>query len=209
MNSNKWRIVAAWTTVAVLVLSSAAVYAGDRVDGSFFMKNIVVNGEEIVNYNLQYPFFLHEDATYLPLTADMQSIFGFAAELDVEAGTLELRKTVPTLSNIRDNRTKNNAENVTAEVESRFSVRIAEDGATDSADLIVFEPAPRQGARAVDLGQSPVLVKDDVVYLPLKAFAGSEALGWSLHYDPYFGICVSTNEGVSARDFFSEAEADY
>jgi hypothetical protein len=212
----KWRIVAAWITVAILVLSSAAVYAGDKVDGSFFMKNIVVNGEEIVNYNLQYPFFLHEDVTYLPLTADMQSIFGFAAELDVEAGTLKLQKAAPSLSNIRDNRTKNNAEDVTAEVESRLNVHIV-DGAVaippeyepEAEDVIVFEPASQQSARAVDLGQSPVLMRDGVVYLPLRVFAGSEALGWSLYYDPYFGICVSTYEGVSARDFFSQTEADY
>jgi hypothetical protein len=200
---------------AALVLSSASVYAGDRADGSFFLKNIVVNGEEIVNYNLQYPFFLYEDVTYLPLTEDIQGIFGFTSEIDVEAGTLKLKKTAPTLTNIRDNRAKNNAEDVTAEVESRLGVRIVEDVAPppeyemETEGVIVFAPSPQRDARAVDLGQSPVLVKDGVIYLPLKAFAGSEALGWNLYYDPYFGICVSTNEGVSARDFFSEVEANY
>ena len=216
MNSNRWRIAAAWITVAVLVLSSAAVYAGDKVDGTFFMKNIVVNGEEIVNYNLQYPFFMHEDVTYLPLTADMQNIFGFTAEVDASAGTLRLQKAASSLSNIRDNRIKNNAEDVTAEVENRLNVHIV-DGVfvpppeyeAETEGILVFEPAPQRGVRALDLGQSPVLMKNGVVYLPLRAFAGSEALGWSLYYDPYFGICVSTKEGVSAREFFSEAEADY
>jgi hypothetical protein len=202
--------------VAVLVLSSAAAYAGDSANGSFFLKNIVVNGEEIVNYNLQYPFFLYGDATYLPLTADMQEIFGFTADIDVEAGTLKLRKTAPTLTNIRDNRVKNNAEGVAVEVESRLSVRIADTEATpppedaaDLSDIIVFEFAPEPNARAADLGQSPVLVKDGVVYLPLRAFAGNKALGWDLYYDSYFGICVSTNENVPARTFFPEAEAEY
>jgi hypothetical protein len=180
------------------------------------LKNIVVNGEEIVNYNLQYPFFLYKDVTYLPLTADMQEIFGFAAEIDAEAGTLKLQKTAPGLSNIRDNRVKNNAEDVTAEVESGLNVCVVDGSvapppayAEESEGIIVFEPAPSQNARAVDLGSNPVLVKDGVVYLPLRAFAGSEALGWSLYYDAYFGICVSTNENIPARDFFREAEADY
>ncbi|MDR2088153.1 MAG: transglycosylase SLT domain-containing protein [Clostridiales Family XIII bacterium] len=211
----KWRTVLIWLTVAALILSSAAVYAGDRADGSFFLKNIVVNGEEIVNYNLQYPFFLYEDVTYLPLTEDIQAVFGFTAEMDLEAGTLKLQKTTPSLTNIRDNRTKNNAEDVTAEVESRFGVHIVESAApppayeAETEGVIVFEPAPQRNARAADLGQSPVLVKDGVVYLPLKAFAGSEALGWNLYYDPYFGICISTKEGVSASDFFSQTEANY
>jgi hypothetical protein len=246
----KWRILTAWFVVAVLVLSSAAVYAGDRADGSFFLKNIVVNGEEIVNYNLQYPFFLYEDVTYLPLTADIQEIFGFAADVDVAAGTLTLRKTTPTLVNIKDNHAKNNAENVVAEVESRMRVRvvdaaveasppsspvsaeglaasISEDAndlaaapvlpgeanaaslQADAEDIALFDPAPRQDARTVDLGQNPVLVMNNVVYLPLRAFAGNEALGWNLYYDPYFGICVSTNEDVPAQNFFPEAEAKY
>jgi hypothetical protein len=211
----KCRSVAIRLIVVALVLSSAAVYAGDRANGSFFLKNIVVNGEEIVNYNLQYPFFLHNDVTYLPLTKDIQEIFGFVAEIDVEEGTLKLQKTASTLNNIRDNRTKNNAEDISAEVKSDLNVHIVESVAPtpeyemDTEDVIVFVPAPQRAGQAVDLGQSPVLVKNGVAYLPLRALVGSEALGWSLYYDPYFGICVSTNEGVSARDFFSETEADY
>ncbi|MDR2355344.1 MAG: lytic transglycosylase domain-containing protein [Clostridiales Family XIII bacterium] len=216
MSSNRQRITAAWIVAVLLVLSSAAVYAGDKAEGSFFLKNIVVNGEEIVNYNLQYPFFLYNDVTYLPLTADIQEIFGFTAEIDMEAGTLKLQKTAPVLSNIRDNRAKNNAEDVTAEVESRLDVHILDNSVApppaytaETAGVVVFEPAPQQNARAVDLGQSPVLVKEGVVYLPLRAFAGSDAFGWNLHYDSYFGICVSTNENIPARDFFSETEAAY
>jgi hypothetical protein len=210
----KWRTVLIRAVAAALVLTAAAVYAGDKADGSFFLKNIVVNGEEIVNYNLQYPFFLYDDVTYLPLTEDIQGILGFSAEVDVAAGTLKLQKTAPTLTNIRDNRAKNNAQTVTAEVESRLEVRIADSAASlpeceTDADIFVFVPAPQRDTRAVDLGQSPVLVKDGIVYLPLRAFAGSEALGWSLYYDPYFGICISTNENIPARDLFPEAEAAY
>jgi hypothetical protein len=211
-----WKQITGCFVVAVLVLSSAAVYAGDRADGSFFLKNIVVNGEEIVNYNLQYPFFLYNDLTYLPLTADIQEIFGFAAEVDPEAGTLKLRKTSPTLINIRDNRAKNNAEDVTAEVASDLSVNVVADGDASSeayldepADIMLFAPDPAAGSRALDLGQSPVLIKDGVVYLPLRAFAGGDALGWNLYYDPYFGICVSTNDMTPARAYFPQDEADY
>jgi hypothetical protein len=197
---------------AVLVFSSAAVYAGDRADGSFFLKNIVVNGEEIVNYNLQYPFFLYNDVTYLPLTADIQDIFGFTAEVDAAAGTLKLYKASPTLSNIRDNRVKNNAEDVVAEVESRLAVHIADGGdsqETGSDDIMLFELASDKDAHLLDMGESPVLIKDNIIYLPLRAFAGSDAMGWSLCYDPYFGICVSTNEDVPAQSFLPENEANY
>jgi soluble lytic murein transglycosylase-like protein len=76
---------------------------------------------------------------------------------------------------------------------------------------MVFDLASNSASdtRPLDLGDSSVLVKNGVIYLPLRAFAGGEALGWSLYYDPYFGICVSTNEGVPAQSFFPEAEANY
>jgi hypothetical protein len=211
----KWRIAGAWLIAAVLVLSSAAVYAGDRADGSFFLKNIVVNGEEIVNYNLQYPFFLYNDITYLPLTADIQDIFGFTAEVNTAAGTLKLSKTPSTLSNIRDNRVKNNAEDVVAEVESRLAVHIVNEEVlqdsqeTNFGNVMLYELAPDKDADPLDMGESPVLMKDNVIYLPLRAFAGSDALGWSLCYDPYFGICVSTNENIPAQSFLPAPEVNY
>ncbi|MDR1571413.1 MAG: transglycosylase SLT domain-containing protein [Clostridiales Family XIII bacterium] len=205
-------------TVAVLILSAISAYAGDHVRGSFFLKDIVINGEEITNYNLQYPLFMYNDTTYIPLTADMKEICGIKAEMDWENDRLILQKAEPTISDIREDWTKNNAEDVEAFAEGGISIGISvepeEEGpkphpALEALMALAFDRKAPPEPTPVDLGESPVIVKDRVVYVPARALAGAEALGWDVHYDPYLGICISTLEGVSAQSVFPQGQADY
>jgi hypothetical protein len=196
----------------------------EQVSGKFFLKDIVVNGEDIVNYNLQYPFFLYEGVTYFPLTADMKEIFGFETAVDWDTQEIMLRKTTPSLANIRENRVKNNAEDLTVGVEPGLSVLMPDDqaaarvsGGTPIRQALggivslarSFVGAGEAAVKRVDLGDSPILVKDGVVYLPLRSVADSGALSWDVYYDPYVGVCVSTKDGVSAQSFFPAEEAGY
>jgi hypothetical protein len=220
------KAMTAWITLIMIVLSTVSVCAGDAARGSFFVRDIIVNGEDIVNYNLQYPFFLYEGVTYFPLTDDMKDIFGFETELDWEARTLKLKKTAPSLNNIRENWTKNNAEAVTLEIEADMSLVVSEEEGGEEAipavdpaikaaldGIMAFAPAlsaPEEEAlEAVDLGESPILIKGGVIYLPLRPVADSGALGWDLLYDSWLGICVSTKDGVAAQSFFPTARANY
>jgi hypothetical protein len=145
-------------------------------------------------------------------------------ELDWEARALKLKKTAPSLSDIRENWTKNNAEAMALAVEPDLRVLLSEEEEAAAGDLvdpsiqaaldgiIAFASAPFQaeeGPKTVDLGENPILVKEGVVYLPLRSLADSGALGWDLFYDPYVGICVSTRDGVPAQSFFPAEEARY
>ncbi|MDR3294844.1 MAG: transglycosylase SLT domain-containing protein [Clostridiales Family XIII bacterium] len=207
------KILIAWLVIAAVVLSTISGYAGDQVQGTFFLRNIVINGEKIVNYNLQYPFFLYNDTTYFPLTKDMQAICG--VEAGVQDGSLSLRKTEPLLANVQENWVKNNAESVTLAVDYEAGLRVTD--APDASAQPPWDNSIALGAgtespvkdETLDLNESPVLLKDKVTYLPVRALTESKLLGWDLYYDPYYGLCISTSEGIPAESYFPAAEANY
>ena len=87
------KLMIVWLTLIMALFSSISIYADEQVQGDFFEKHVIINGEEIINYNLQYPFVLYNDTTYFPLTPEMGEILGVSAEMDWESRTLKLLKT--------------------------------------------------------------------------------------------------------------------
>ncbi len=125
------KLVSVWLSLTVLLFSSISIYAEEIVQGDFFTKNIVVNGETIDNNHLQFPFFLYMDSTYVPLTPEMSEILGVKAELDFESRTLKLLKTEPTLANISDDWKKNERKDIKAEPLSDLQI-------------LAYEPEPQE-----------------------------------------------------------------
>lgn len=60
----------------------------------------------------------------------------------------------------------------------------------------------------LDLSGTPILQAGDVLYLPVRAFAGSN-FGWDVYYDEYSGVYISTDPQISAAATFDKAESDY
>jgi hypothetical protein len=227
------KLISVWLSLTVLLFSSISIYAEENVQGDFFTKNIVINGETIVNNQLQYPFFLYKDTTYFPLTPEMGEIFGIKAEMDFESRTLKLLKTEPTLFNISEQWEKNEREDVLAQVFREAQVLVYELESTgltdtgqensavvetdiDQSDQTTEEnlndeviKIPQLSVREIDLNGLPILTKGNIAYLPLKAIAGKDGLGWDVYYDSYTGIYVSTKEGTSAKSYWPEAESKY
>ena len=46
-----------WLSLTILIFSSISIYADEVIQGDFFLKNIVINGENIVNYQLEWILF--------------------------------------------------------------------------------------------------------------------------------------------------------
>lgn len=226
------KLVSVWLSLTILLFSSISIYAEENVQGDFFIKNIVINGEEIINNHLQYPFFLYQNTTYFPLTSEMGKIFGFEAEMDYESRTLKLLKTEPTLKNISDRWKKNEKEDVVAQVLNETKVLAYElvnfedpsktnnDSTTDNSVLIDTEvtednekneviKVPELSVQEIDLEGFPVLTKGKVLYLPLRIIASEKALDWDLYFDSYTGLFISTMEGIPAKSYWSEAESKY
>ncbi len=225
------KLISVWLSLTILLFSSISIYADENVQGDFFIKNIVINGETINNNHLQFPFFLYKDTTYFPLTTEMGEIFGLKAEMDFESRTLKLLQTEPSLTNITDGWTKNEREDVLAqsfddvqvlayelEPQSLTGAVKDDESADEDADIsettegAVYDDVieiPKLSVRKIDLGGLPVLTQGNIVYLPIKALTGENGFGWDVYYDPYTGIYVSTKEGVSAKSYWDEAESKY
>ncbi|HVI40965.1 MAG TPA: lytic transglycosylase domain-containing protein [Anaerovoracaceae bacterium] len=225
------KLISVWLSLTILLFSSISIYADENVQGDFFNKNIVINGETIVNNHLQFPFFLYKDATYFPLTPEMGEILGLKAEMNFESRTLKLLKTEPSLVNISESWKKNEKEDVLTQVFSGTQVlayelepqsleEIAQDEAStdDPTDISQTTEGsisdevidiPELSVREIDLAGLPVLTRGDIIYLPIKAMTGENGLGWDVYYDSYTGIYVSTKEGTPAKSFWNEAESKY
>ena len=212
------KLITVWLSLTILLFSSISIYADDNVQGDFFNRKVVINGSEVVNYNLQYPFFLYKGSTYIPLSSDMGNICGFEAEMDWESRTLKLLKTETTQKEITNNWIKNSGQNITVTALNDVKVVAYEElpavdktaeGNEVEALLSEVIDTPQLLVEEVDLGGMPVLAKGEYIFVPLRAMSNSEIFSWDLYYDSYFGVCISTLEGQPAQSFCNEAEARY
>ena len=187
-----------WLSLTVLLFSSISVYAeaeyeAEFVEGRYFNKNIIINGERIVNHNLQYALFTYNEVLYIPLTPEMCEIYGVSAEMDWENRTLTLLKTEPARKNISANWLKNDRKDVFAEV-----IR----------EVAVFAYAPAGEPEELDVKDRPPLSRNGWIYLPLRVFAESAVFNWDIYFNGYYGACVSTISGVPAQAYQDKAEED-
>ena len=203
------KLVRVWLlTLTIVLFSSISIYAEDNVQGDFFIKNIIVNGERIVNYNLQYSFVLYNDTMYVPLTPEIREIFDVSLEMDWESRTLKLQRVETTRRNISENWLKNDANPLFLNVVPDARV-IAQERVRNSVGINVYEGAYEEAfiTFEVDLGDMPLLEKDGHFFVPLRAIANNQIFNWDIHYDSFFGITVSTNSNVPAKAFFNYTEA--
>ncbi len=227
------KLISVWLSLTVLIFSSISIYAEENVQGDFFTKNIIINGETIDNNELQYPFFLYKDTTYVPLTPEMGEILGIKAEMDFESRTLKLLKMEPTLINITEQWKKNERKDIQAQVLNEIHVLayeldqsdIAEpepNGPADAETEIDYEDQsiqkalnedmiqiPQLSVREVDLNEMPILTVDSTVYLPIRALIGENGLGFDVYFDSYTGVYISTKTDIPAKSYWMEAESKY
>ncbi len=225
------KLISVWLSLTILLFSSISIYADENVQGDFFIKKIVINGETIDNNHLQFPFFLYKDTTYFPLTPEMGEILGLKAEMDFESRTLKLLKSEPSMTNISDAWKKNEREDVLTQVYSDAKVLAYEidhksledivkdddstkdetDSNQNTQDTINDETIkiPELSVREIDLAGMPVLAKGNVIYLPLKAMTEENGFGWDVYYDPYVGTYISTQDGIQAKSYWNAAESKY
>lgn len=213
------RLISVWLSLTIVLFSSISIYADEYVQGDFFNKKVVINGSEIVNYNLQYPFFLYKDTTYIPLSSEMGNICGFDAEMDWESRTLKLLKTEETQKNLSKNWAKNNGYDIQLKVLKDVEVLAYEELSDEEQEITEDEETveavsevintPEMLVEEVDLEGLPVLAIGNYLFIPAKAMKNSEIFNWDLYYDSYFGLCVSTVEGVAAKKFWKEPESRY
>ncbi len=199
------KLICMWLMLTLLVLSSINIYAEEKITGQFFIKNININQEEIINYELQNSFFMYGNALYMPLTPDMQKICGIEAQMDWNSNTLKLLKTKSTQKNITDRWLKNDRKDISAKTLNQGSVLVyspaqQEDDVIGSMDVAV---------ESLDLEGLPLIANGKTVFIPIRALTKSNILKYDTYFDTYYGICISTNPQVKAQSFFKAEVSRY
>ena len=198
-----------WLLALVAVLFSAFnVYADDDFQGNFFIKNVIINGEKIVNYNLQYAIVIYNESMYIPLTEEMCEIYGLETDYDKESRTLKLFNTESARKNLSDNRLKNDVWPMLFNVLTDAKVHVYE----KEGSFYVFNTLEKVETAELYLGELdlmslPLLENNNIIYMPLRALAENEYLGWDIHFDEYFGVCISTDPDIPAKTYFDYGEA--
>ncbi len=217
------KLVLVWLTLLMVLFSSISIYADENVQGDFFVKHVIVNGEEIINYNLQYPFILYGSTLYIPLTSGIGEICGFSAAVDWESHTLKLLKTDSTKTNISSNWMKNDNVDVLCTVISDMTVTaydtseaaitsegaITTEGAANATAVMAVAAGDVDESAAEEIqmaANTPVLYAGGYLYLPLRAFTGGEKFNWDIYFDPYYGVCISTDPSVPASSYVDSQE---
>jgi hypothetical protein len=159
-----------WLSLTILLFSSITICATETVQGAYFNKNIVINGERIENYQTENPFFLYKNLTYIPLTAEMGKILGFEWNMNWESRTLTLTKTESTQKDYTQQWMKNSQNPVAAEVMTGVSLELVsskEDGAFGELLKDVMTQAPAIADASDDATTNhdeTVLPEDETVY---------------------------------------------
>lgn len=247
------KLISVWLSLTILLFSSISIYADEEViQGDFFLKNIVINGENIVNYQLSNPVLFYQDHTYVPMDTEMERILGIETAWDNESRTLKILKSYPTLANVSDTSVKNNLDKVRCtrvydarivayleaqKEDARLTDTQADATASDQSTVFfsalqvmvssfsrfggddAYEESddqesgeievPELTAVQIDLKGQPVLVKNEIVYVPINAIVSSETLGWSVYYEHYSGVYISTDDEIDAASYFNAEKSRY
>jgi len=202
------KLISVGLALIIMLFSSISIYADQNVQGDFFIRDVVVNGESVVNYNLQYPFITYNNTTYVSLSKDLGKIFGFEPSMDWESRTLKLLKTEPSQKNLSNNTYKGDNLEIAVQPLTGIKVLAVDLAAEEATGGMAGLPDSFVEELAVD-DQTPLLAKGNYIYIPFKMLAESEIFNWDLYYDTYFGICISTDKTTPAKDYWDRQKALY
>ena len=216
------KLISVWLVLTILLCSSISIFAEETVTGTFFFRDIRINGTQIWNYELNRPFFLHDGVTYIPMSDGVQNAMGLQCEMDWESRTLKILKTDIANEQVKDAALASDFNDVQATIvedvkvitytpEVKNQVIFAQEHLNEleaSQNAVEIEP-PVLIAHELDLEELPVMSYGGTMYLPLKALTDDPNLGISIYYESYSGLYVSTDEFTDAKEYWDEETSNY
>ncbi len=130
------KLFTVWLSLTILLFSSISICAEETVQAEYFNKNIVVNGENILNYQSDNPFILHKNLTYFPLNAEMGRILGFTWDINWESRTVTLTKTESTQKNFGQQWMKTNKNKIATEVLTDIKLNLVAEKKNPIASMV-------------------------------------------------------------------------
>ena len=216
------KLISVWLVLTILLCSSISIFAEETVTGTFFFRDIRINGTQIWNYELNRPFFLYDGVTYVPMSDGIQKAMGLQCEMDWESRTLKILKTDIANEQVKDADLASDMNDVQATIvedvkvitytpEVKNQVIFAQEHLDElevSQNAAEIEP-PVLIAHELDLEELPVMSYGGTMYLPLKALTDDPNLGISIYYESYSGLYVSTDEFTDAKEYWDEETSNY
>ncbi len=226
------KLVSVWLSATILLFSTIAIYADEKVEGQFLNRNININGTTLENYYLEKPLLLYGGLTYLPLTEEMGEFLGFDYEVDWESNTLKIYQGKPERIGLKEKVLKNNLKNCPAIVVRGLDAYTVTENEKDEkhknfVQAILDFPLGKDAdghtvafgdrffknyhktERAMDTASYPLLISNDTLYVPVRAFTEDSDFGWDVFYDNYSGVYISTDKRIRAISLFDKRESDY
>ena len=186
------KLITVWLTLTMFLFSSISIYAyadSTSVQGEYLLKDVVINGQNILNYKLNNPIVAYNNYIYVPVDEPMGNLLGITAAMDSESRTVYITQKEKQWVDFCQGSAVNNLDDLSLTVAAGF---------TASADGVFL-----------DLVNRPVLMYGSVIYLPLNAIVDSGVWGWSLDWNNWSGAIISTDPYISASSFFDAAKANY
>lgn len=196
------RLITVWLSLTMLLFSSVSIYAyADSTDstntsvcGEYLLSDIVIDGQNILNYKLIDPIVAYNNYIYIPMDENIGNLLGISAVLDTGSRTVYITPKEKQWVDFCQGSAMNNLDDLSM-VPTTYQVSVASDGNPDGVLL--------------DLTDRPVLMYDRTVYVPLNAIIDSGVFGWSLCWNFWSGSMISTDPYDSAYNHFDSAKASY
>lgn len=220
------KLISVWLVLTILLCSSISIFAEETVTGTFFFRDIRINGTQIWNYELNRPFFLYDGVTYVPMSDGIQKVMGLQCEMDWESRTLKILKTDIVNEQVKDAALASDWNDVQATIVEDVTVITYTPEIKDQLifaqehldELASIQKAKEEAkeieppvliAHELDLEGLSVMSYGDTLYLPLKALTDDPNLGISIYYESYSGLYVSTDSLADAKEYWDEEASNY
>ncbi len=241
------KLISVWLALTILLLSSVPIYGEEltapeapaegaviaavpeTTHGHYFLRNININGQAIQNYNLEYPLYISNGATYIPMTGIVMDLLGLDINKDEESRTVTLTTRDPERVPTSD-KLESNLEDAPLSFMEGYSIQGQQilppeettvltelmkvnlpflGGINLSTLLDALMKGSVYGEDKLDTEELPLLEYEGVIYLPVKALTGENGLGWDAYYDEYYGLCISTDPEIPAATYCSQEVSNY
>ena len=192
------KLITVWLALTMFLFSSVSIFAyadSKTVQGEYLLKDVVIDGQNILNYKLSDPIVAYNGFIYVAMDETMGNLLGITAVMDTVSRTVYITPKDKQWVDFCQGDVVNNLDDISLAPMANVGVCVATEAYPNGVQL--------------DLSNRPVMSYGSVVYVPLNAIVDSGVLGWTLHWDTYSGAILSTDPNVSASTFFSADQSAY
>lgn len=174
--------------LTLLLIFSSLSFAEEQIlDVSVYKQGLLLNGVKLDSTAIQHPLLFFREVVYIPLSTEMGIQAGFTTVWNEETKTLDIQQTVPKTAGL--------AANVFPHPE-KVQVRVT------------GNPVTLAGT-ALQLGDYPVFVYQDVTYVPMTWNLVNTQMKWKSTHHPLLGLIIQNDGQKTIEDVLNTFNLKY